>query len=62
MSEMMGVNLFYAHFLDGIILLRPAFKFVLILGTILISAVVLLILFRLLNKLLNSLAPKRWEP
>ncbi|MCH7938365.1 MAG: hypothetical protein IID13_01305 [Candidatus Marinimicrobia bacterium] len=62
MSEMMGVNVFYAHFLDGIILLRPAFKFVLILGTILISAIVLLISFKLLSKLLNSLAPKRWEP
>ncbi len=62
MSEMIGVNVFYAHVLDGIILTRPAFKFVLILGTILISAIVLLIFFKLLNKLLNSYAPQRLEP
>lgn len=61
-SEMMGTSVLYAHLLDGTILMRPAFKLVLILGTILISAVVLLIFFKLLDKLLNSYAPKRLEP
>ena len=61
MRAMRGVSGAYTLLLEGSIFLRPGLKFVLILGTIFLSALVLMVLLNLLGRYLSSFADEEGE-
>ena len=58
MRAMRSVGAAYTLMLEGLIFLRPGLKLVLILGTVFLSALLLMVLLNLLGRYLGSFGPK----
>ena len=61
MRAMRSVSGVYTLLLEGLIFMRPGLKFVLILGVVFLSALVLMVLLNLLGRILSSFAPEEGE-
>ncbi len=62
MRSMRAVGGAYTLMLEGLIFLRPGLKLVLILGTLFLSALVLMVLLNLLGRYLGRFGPEERQP